>query len=251
MTIAARVRRLTLSFDGQPIIQDISLDVPARQISVLIGRSGSGKTTFLRVFNRLNEELPGCRTQGEIELDLGNGLESLTRVANGSLKALRLQVGMLFQTPNVLPVSIWRNVALPLEKLTRFARADIAERVEKSLNDVGLWPEVNTRLQQPANRLSGGQQQRLCLARLLALEPKMLLLDEPTASLDAVSARQIEQLLQQLAQKYTILMASHSLAQVRRLADNIVVFDAGRIVERFDRNALPREEQLAALIGLY
>lgn len=248
MNIAAQVNSLSIAFEGHAIVNGISMDIPSHKICVLVGRSGSGKTTFLRAFNRLNEEHPGCQTSGELSLDLGNGLEKQSDIYDGSVTALRLRVGMLFQTPNVLPISIWRNVALPLEKLTALSRDEIHLRVEKSLNDVGLWNEVNDRLHSPATSLSGGQQQRLCLARVLALEPKILLLDEPTASLDVLASKHIEQLLQQLAERYTIIMVSHSLAQASRLADQLFVFDSGRVVESLNKLDGITEDKLTAII---
>lgn len=251
MNCAAQVRNLSISFDKHTIVSDVNLDIPSHKISVFIGRSGSGKTTFLRAFNRLNEEYANCQTQGEILLNLGNGSESLSDVFGGSLTALRLRVGMLFQTPNVLPVSIWRNIAMPLEKLTTFSHNEIDQRVEKSLNDVGLWSEVHERLDSSAEKLSGGQQQRLCLARTLALEPKILLLDEPTASLDVLASKHIERLLQQLTEKYTIIMVSHSLSQARRLADKLFVFDSGRLIKTLDKNDEITEEQLSEFIELF
>lgn len=248
MSIAARVNHLTIRFDEQTIVNDVSLDIPARKISVLIGRSGSGKTTFLRAFNRLNEERDGCRTSGEIILDIGNGLESQNEVCSGYLTALRLKVGMLFQTPNVLPVSIGRNISMPLEKLARLSRNDVNLRVENSLKDVGLWQEVCDRLDVSAAHLSGGQQQRLCLARALALEPKILLLDEPTASLDILASKRIEALLRTLSEKYTIIMVSHSLSQACRLADRLFLFDGGRLMQTLNERSEMKEERLASMI---
>lgn len=248
MKNAAQVRHLTIAFDNKPIVNDVSLDIPSHQISVLVGRSGSGKTTFLRAFNRLNEEHADCQTTGELCLDLGTGLEKQSDIYAGSVTALRLRIGMLFQTPNVLPVSIWRNIAMPLEKLTNLSREAISQRVEKSLNDVGLWSEIHDRLHSPATRLSGGQQQRLCLARVLALEPKILLLDEPTASLDVLASKHIEQLLQQLVARYTIILVSHSLSQACRLANKLFVFDSGKMVKSLSKQDGITEEKLTALI---
>ncbi len=251
MKTIAQVSQLSVAFAGKTVVDEVTLALTERQITVLIGRSGSGKTTFLRAFNRLNEEHPDCLTQGQIALDLGSGLEAIYGDAARPLTALRLQVGMLFQTPNPLPVSIWRNIALPLEKLTSLSPAQIQLRVEESLHAVGLWDEVRERLQQPAERLSGGQQQRLCLARTLALRPRILLLDEPTASLDILAARQIEQLLLQLAQQYSILMISHSLAQARRLAQRLLVFDRGRLVQSLGQRDDLTDANLSALMELF
>lgn len=251
MSIVAQLRQLTVSFAGKTIVHDLSLDIHDRQITVLIGRSGSGKTTLLRALNRLNEEFPDCVTQGQIALDLGDGLAAITGSAAPPLTVLRRQVGMVFQTPNVLPVSIWRNVALPLEKLTTLPAPALRQRVEKSLQDVGLWHEVSQRLHQPADRLSGGQQQRLCLARTLALEPRILLLDEPTASLDIIAAREIEQLLLQLAERYAIVMVSHSLSQARRLAQRLLVLDSGQLVKSLNPQDDLSDTGLAALMALF
>ncbi|WP_058913377.1 phosphate ABC transporter ATP-binding protein [Entomohabitans teleogrylli] len=250
MTIAARVRQLTLAFHQHTIIHDVSLEIPARGISVLVGRSGSGKTTLLRAFNRLNEEFKGYRARGEIYLDGGQGLEKQAAVYGGSLSALRARVGMVFQTPNVLPVSIWRNIALPLEKLTACPRREIASRVQASLEDVGLWQEVADRLHRPAAQLSGGQQQRLCLARTLAMAPDILLLDEPTASLDPAATQHIEQLLLRLADKHTLIMVSHSPGQALRLADRLFIFEDGRLRQALENPRQLTEPQLITLMGI-
>jgi phosphate transport system ATP-binding protein len=251
MNIIAQVRRLTITIAGRKIVDDVTLDIPTRQITVLIGRSGSGKTTFLRAFNRLNEEFDDCYTEGKIALALNDNPDDFISVKALSLSELRLQVGMVFQTPNVLPISIWRNVALPLEKLTDCSKEEIDRRVEASLKDVGLWSEVNDRLHQPADTLSGGQQQRLCLARTLALQPKILLLDEPTASLDVLASRDIERLLVKLSEKYTIIMVSHSLSQARRLAQHLFVFDSGRLVKNIHHQEDLNEDNLKALMELF
>jgi phosphate transport system ATP-binding protein len=220
----AKLQNLSVAFGEKTILQGISLEIPAQKITVLIGRSGSGKTTLLRVFNRLNEEFPRYHSTGTYDF-------FAEPAKNLPVTKLRLQAGMLFQTPNLLPVSIWKNIAMPVQKLLATSKEDVISRVETSLKDVGLWDEVKDRLHQPADILSGGQQQRLCLARVLALSPKMLLLDEPTASLDIAATREIETLLRTLKQKYTIVMVSHSLHQAASLADQLVVLESGRIEE--------------------
>ena len=166
MTLAARIRRLSVAFHERTILHDITLDIPAEGITVLLGRSGSGKTTFLRALNRLNECLPGCRTSGEAELRLGGGLRPIYagRTGEAALSDLRRRVGMVFQTPNILPASIRQNMLLPLQLATAFPASEWRERMERSLTEVGLWHDVSSRLREPASILSGGQQQRLCLA---------------------------------------------------------------------------------------
>ena len=158
MTLAARIRRLSVAFHERTILHDITLDIPAEGITVLLGRSGSGKTTFLRALNRLNECLPGCRTSGEAELRLGGGLRPIYagRTGEAALSDLRRRVGMVFQTPNILPASIRQNMLLPLQLATAFPASEWRERMERSLTEVGLWHDVSSRLREPASILSGG-----------------------------------------------------------------------------------------------
>ena len=164
------------------------------------------------------------------------------------LTELRLRVGMLFQTPNCFPVSVFRNIAMPLALVGGAATTEIPDRVQAALESVGLWGELKDRLDIPAERLSGGQQQRLCLARLLALQPAVLLLDEPTASLDVYAAKGIEELLRELAAKYTLIMVSHSLRQARRMADQLLVCEDGRLIDIRSDAAQLDEEALAELL---
>ncbi len=249
MNIAARVSGLHVSFGARHVLREVDFCVPAAGITVLAGRSGSGKTTLLRSLNHLNETFPGCRTTGRVELDLGRGLEP---VYGGSgarprpLNEIRRLVGMVFQTPDVLPVSVARNIALPLKVVAGAPATEIEERVRRALTDVGLWEEVADRLDLPAERLSGGQQQRLCLARALALEPAVLLLDEPTASLDVRAAADIEELLLRLAGRYPLIVVSHSPEQAVRLAARIVVLSRGRVRRVLEKGSV----DAAALAGL-
>ena len=246
MTLAARIRRLSVAFHERTILHDIALDIPAEGITVLLGRSGSGKTTFLRALNRLNECLPGCRTSGEAELRLGGGLRPIYagRTGEAALSDLRRRVGMVFQTPNILPASIRQNMLLPLQLATAFPASEWRERMECSLTEVGLWHDVSSRLREPASILSGGQQQRLCLARTLALEPEILLLDEPTASLDPATTHTIENLLLKLAERYPILLVSHGLPQAKRMASRIVLFGKGRLQGMLSPEELPNEAEM-------
>lgn len=248
MTIAVRMRHVGVVFNGHAAVRDISLELPGPGVSVLVGRSGSGKTSLLRTLNRLNEEFSGCVSSGDIELDLGQGLEPVQPRCARSLPELRRRVGMLFQTPNVFPVSVFRNLSIPLEFALGCPKAEIPERARAVLVAVHLWDEVQDRLDLPAERLSGGQKQRLCLARVLALEPSLLLLDEPTASLDVHAAGEVEELISGLARSYPVVMVSHSLAQARRLADRLLVLEGGLVTRCFEREELPGEEALASFL---
>lgn len=236
MNLAVRVTGLVVSFGSRQILHGVDFVAQQRSITVLAGRSGSGKTTLLRSLNRLNETFAACRTGGRIELDLGQGLEDVLGPSARPVTEIRRRVGMVFQTPDVLPVSIARNIALPMRVVAGVATAEIDDRVQDALKAVGLWQEVADRLDNPAASLSGGQQQRLCLARALALEPAILLLDEPTASLDVQAAHEIENLLLSLVEKYPLIVVSHSPEQAVRLASRLVMFDAGRICHEFAAN---------------
>lgn len=225
-------RGLSVSFFDHAVLRDVSLNVPSGGIAVLVGRSGSGKTTFLRSVNRLNEEVSGCRTEGSVELRLPGGKVDVWPGVGPDavpLAELRRRVGMVFQTPQVFPVTVCRNISVPLSVTMGCPRSELDDRVKDALVRVDLWREVADRLDMSAERLSGGQQQRLCLARALALEPDMLLLDEPTASLDVRSARHVEDLLLALSEQLPVIMVSHGLAQSLRLASFMAVMEEGRL----------------------
>ncbi|MGE4299264.1 MAG: phosphate ABC transporter ATP-binding protein [Desulfovibrionaceae bacterium] len=234
---AIAVHGLRVAFNGREVLRGVDLSIAARRATVCIGRSGSGKTTFLRALNRLNECFPLCRTQGAVRVRL-DGVMQDAYAPQVCVEALRRRVGMVFQTPNVLPVSIERNMTLPLRLVLGERGAACAGRMEAALGEAGLWDEVRDRLRDPALSLSGGQQQRLCLARALALQPDVLLLDEPTASLDFQAAQRIEDLLLRLRERYTLVVVSHSLRQARRLADTLAVFRDGACAQVLDRAAL-------------
>jgi len=247
MTVAIRVEQLSVAFAGRPVFENLDLEVESGGPTVLVGRSGSGKTTLLRAFNRLNECLPDCATTGSVQLRLGG--EWLEAYAPSTrAEDLRKRVGMVFQTPNVLPVSVARNLDLPLGLALGLPPAERAERMELALCEAHLWDEVKDRLNQPATSLSGGQQQRLCLARALAYRPEILLLDEPTASLDFKAARGVEELLLELAGRYTLLVVSHSLNQARRVARRMFVLREGGQIEAVEQEALGDKERLLALM---
>lgn len=238
MSIAGRIDDLCVSFGRREILHHVSLEIPARGITVLAGRSGSGKTTLLRALNRLNETFPHCRTSGRVELDLGHGLEPVYPAPGVNvppLALLRSRVGMVFQTPNVLPVSVERNLMLPLAVVAGLPEVPCRRRAEHALKNVGLWDEVKDRLNSSAAALSGGQQQRLCLARALALEPAVLLLDEPTASLDVHATAQIEDLLLRLAGQYPLVVVTHHPQQAVRLGERLIVVADGCVRQQFER----------------
>ncbi len=242
---AIRIEDLSVRFAGRLVIDHLSLDVCRGGPTFLLGRSGSGKTTLLRAINRLNECFPGCETRGRIALQLGG--EWVEVYAPGTpVETLRRQAGMVFQSPNILPLSIERNMRLPLKTALNLPVDESAVRMEQALREVHLWVEVQDRLAAPAAILSGGQQQRLCLARALALRPEILLLDEPTASLDFKAARQIEDLLLELSARYTLLVVSHSLSQAHRLAEQVFVLRDGARVERLAEDVFRDKEALLA-----
>lgn len=228
---------LNVHFAGKTVLNDVTLSLWPGEITVIVGPSGSGKTTLLRSLNRLNECFPDCFTEGAVRLQCdgrqGNIYEDFL-----PLPELRRRVGMVFQTPAVLPFSIWKNLTMPLRVTLGLTGTVLTERAEKALQEVALWDEVKDRLNDAAATLSGGQQQRLCLARVLALEPEVLLLDEPTASLDFRAAGKIEELLLTMKDKYTILAVSHSLSETRRLADRVCVLREGCIVKELNRSHL-------------
>jgi phosphate transport system ATP-binding protein len=211
-------------------LDDASLAVRARRITALIGPSGCGKTTFLRIFNRMHDLTPGTRATGEVLLDGQNVLDPDTDVIQ-----LRRQVGMLFQRPNPFPKSIYDNVAYGPHMLG-WSKSRIDAVVEESLKDTGLWDEVKNRLRRSALNLSGGQQQRLCLARALAVEPQVILMDEPASSLDPIATLRIEELMQDLKKRYTIVIVTHNMQQAARVSDSTAFMlmnerRAGEVIE--------------------
>jgi phosphate transport system ATP-binding protein len=241
------VAGLAVGFAGREVLHDLNAEFYRGRVAVILGRSGSGKTTFLRALNRLNECFPGSETRGSVRLNLQGEWRDIYQSAV-PLTELRRRVGMVFQTPHLLPGSVADNLALPGKLVLGWHRREIPDRVELALKEAHLWEEVKERLAAPAQTLSGGQQQRLCLARLLALEPEILLLDEPTASLDFRSSLQVEELLLSFKERYTIIAVSHSLSQARRLADAALVFRDGSIVQRLHREDLQAPNTLQTLL---
>jgi phosphate transport system ATP-binding protein len=213
------VSGLSIFYGDRQVVHQAGFPVCRGCITALIGPSGCGKTSYLMALNRLIELTPGARVEGSIRLDGMN-----IRDASTDVRSVRKRIGMVFQKPNPFPLSIKENIAFALREHGVQDREDLQIRVQKALELVGLWPEVRDRLNQSALRLSGGQQQRLCIARAIALEPEVLLLDEPCSALDPVSTATIEALLKQLAKSYTVLIVTHNLAQARRISDFCAAF---------------------------
>ena len=248
MNVCVSIRGLKVFFDDQVALDGVDVDFPAGQVSVLLGRSGSGKTTLLRSLNRLNECFEGYRGEGDLTVTLNGATLPLFGEEALPLSELRRSVGMVFQTPNPLPISIRKNMMTPLLLVAGKKKDEAEASMERALRAVGLWDEVSGRLDRMAAELSGGQQQRLCLARALALEPQILLLDEPTASLDRMAASLIEELILSFRGSYSMIMVSHSLSQARRLADYLVVLAEGRVERTFPIAALPRGEEAESFL---
>ncbi len=227
---------LSVSFGPEKVLDQVNLQAIRGEITALLGRSGSGKTTFLRSLNRLNDEL-GASTQGSVRLWLDGQLQEIFG-SNMDPLWLRRRVGMVFQNPNLLPTSIAKNILTPLKLVSRQDKTAGEEKMHSVLTKIRLWDEVCDRLKAPALSLSGGQQQRLCLARTLALEPQILLLDEPTASLDFRATRHIEELLLELAEAYPMIVVSHSPGQAERLAHAVAVFSQGRVVRELKKGEI-------------
>ena len=221
------VRNVNFFYGSVQALYDVSLRVPQRQVTALIGPSGCGKSTFLRLFNRMNDLIPGIRLEGRVEIDGQDIYSDQTDVIE-----LRRRVGMIFQKSNPFPMSIYDNVAygVRVNGLSR-NRQDIDRIVEATLRSAALWDEVKDRVNRPALSLSGGQQQRLCIARALAVEPDVLLMDEPASALDPISTAKIEELIYQLKNRYTIVIVTHNMQQAARVSDETAFFLSGRLIE--------------------
>jgi phosphate transport system ATP-binding protein len=217
--------------DGTVSLRDINLKIPANKISVLFGPAGGGKSTLLRVFNRLNDLADVSHLSGDVQIigNQGNIIHVLDKKTD--VITLRRRIGMVFARPIVLPLTIFGNLTYSLEVAGIRDRKILNEAVERSLHQAALWDEVKDRLEDPAIALSGGQQQRLCLARCLVNEPEIILLDEPTSGLDPLSTAKVEASLQELKEKYTIVMVPHSVQQAARIANFAAFFLQGEVVE--------------------
>jgi phosphate transport system ATP-binding protein len=220
------IRDLSVFYGDLQVLKNISLDIPAKRITVIIGPSGCGKTTLLKSLNRLLDTAEGVRVQGEVVLDGENIYAPRTEVTR-----IRKKMGLLSQKPQVLPMSIYENVAYGPKIHGLKSKKELDRRVEHYLKVAGLWDEVKDRLREPASSLSVGQQQRLCLARGLAVEPEIILGDEPTSALDPQSSQNVERRLIELKQDYTVVVVTHILRQARRVADYLAFLYLGELVE--------------------
>jgi len=240
------IRKLNVWYGKQQALKDITVDIPRRQITAIIGPSGCGKSTLLKSFNRLLDLNEQVRVTGQVFFDGQNIYDPGVDVTE-----IRTRIGLLAQKPFPLPMSIYDNVAYG-PRIHGLANGNLDEMVMAQLTAVGLWDEVKERLKTPATGLSGGQQQRLCLARTLAVRPEILLCDESTASLDPLSARGIEDLLNGLKEKYTLVMVTHDIDQARRLADHVIFMWLGELVEHGPAHtffAQPRQELTQAYLA--
>lgn len=221
---------LSLFYGNKPAFEGVNLSIRPGLITAVVGPSGCGKSSFLLSLNRLAELIPGCRMSGSVRVGERDIFSPET-----DLTSLRLRIGMIFQKPNPFPLSVKENITLPLKEHGIVNKNELEDRAEIALKEVGLWDEVRDRLNSPALSLSGGQQQRLCIARTLALEPEVLLLDEPCSALDPLSSSIVEDLITELRGKYTIVIVTHNLPQARRIADWIAFFwvknNTGTLIE--------------------
>ena len=214
-----QTEKLTVRYGGNKVLGDVSLSVNHGEILAIVGPSGCGKSSFLAAINRLTDMIPGAAVQGEVIVDCCN-----VRSSERSEVELRKCVGMIFQKPNPFPMSIRKNIQIALKEHGVRSRGERDKITQDVLEKVGLWDEVHDRLDSQATKLSGGQQQRLCIARALALQPRILLMDEPCSALDPISAATVESLIKSMRGSYTIVIVTHNLAQARRIADRVAVF---------------------------
>ncbi len=231
--ICLQVRDLDLYYGEKQALKKINMRIPRQRVTAFIGPSGCGKSTLLRCFNRMNDLVDGCRVEGAIELD---GQDIYAK--NVNVADLRRRVGMVFQKPNPFPKSIYENVAYGLRLQGVNGRRILDEVVERSLRGAALWDEVKDRLHDSAMGLSGGQQQRLVIARAIAIEPEVLLLDEPASALDPISTLKIEELIYELKSDYTIVIVTHNMQQAARVSDYTAFMYLGELIEYGDTNTI-------------
>ena len=227
------VEDLNLWYGSTQALHHVSMEIPEKSITALIGPSGCGKSTFLKTLDRMNDLVPGVRIEGTVRYD-GKDIFA----ADVDVNELRRQVGMVFQKPNPFPMSVYDNVAYGPRTHGVRNRAKLDELVESSLRAAAIWDEVKDRLQKSALGLSGGQQQRLCIARALAVQPKVLLMDEPTSALDPISTSKIEELATELKRRYTIIIVTHNMQQALRISDDTAFFLLGELVEYGDTETM-------------
>ena len=233
------VNDLNLWYGQAQALKDINIEIPEKSITALIGPSGCGKSTFLKTLNRMNDLIPSVKITGEV---LYNG----ENIFEADVNNLRKEVGMVFQKPNPFPMSIYDNIAYGPRTHGIKNKAQLDDIVEKALRGAAIWDEVKDRLKKNALGMSGGQQQRLCIARALAVEPKVLLMDEPTSALDPISTSRIEDLAMELKEKYTIVIVTHNMQQAVRISDQTAFFLLGDLVEYGNTEAMfsqPRDKR--------
>lgn len=228
-----KVENLGFYYNNFQALHDINLELAENRVTAFIGASGCGKSTLLRTFNRIYSLYPEQRATGQILLDGENILDK-----KQDINRLRAKVGIVFQKPTPFPMSIFDNVAYGVRLYEKLPRGILEERVEEALRKAALWDEVKDILKQSGTQLSGGQQQRLCIARALAVEPDVLLLDEPTSALDPISTLRIEELIDDLKERLTILIVTHNMQQAARISDDTVFMHQGRVVEKAPTNIL-------------
>lgn len=224
--IKISVKDLSLYFGAFQALKHITIDIPEREVTALIGPSGCGKSTFVKTLNRMNDLVDGVKVTGEVNY---NGMNLLDK--NTDVVALRKEIGMVFQKPNPFPKSIYDNIAYGPRVHGVHDKMQLDEIVERSLKHAALWEEVSDRLHESALRLSGGQQQRLCIARLLAVEPAVLLMDEPCSALDPIATSKIEDLIWELKRDYTIIIVTHNMQQAARVSQSTAFFLLGEMIE--------------------
>lgn len=231
LEVSLRTDGLNAWFGDHHVVKSISLAVSRNEVFALIGPSGCGKSTFIRCLNRLHEEIDGARVQGDVWISGDNGAENIYAMGSDPV-AVRRQVGMVFQKPNPFPgLSIFDNVVAGLRLAGVRRRSVLEEVVETSLKHAALWTEVKDKLAKPGTSLSGGQQQRLCIARALAVRPKILLMDEPTSALDPISTARIEELVMRLRTEVTVMIVTHNMQQAARISNQTAFFLMGELVE--------------------
>ena len=241
-TVKMRARDVSVYYGDKLAIDSVSIDIPTEFVTAFIGPSGCGKSTFLRTLNRMNDTIASARVEGSIELDGEDIYRSKMDVVQ-----LRARVGMVFQKPNPFPKSVYENIAYgPRIHGLAENKADLDAVVEKSLRRAGLWDEVKDRLSDSGTALSGGQQQRLCIARAIAVQPEVILMDEPCSALDPIATARIEELIDELRTRYAIVIVTHSMQQAARVSQRTAFFHLGKIVEYGETPQIftnPREER--------
>ena len=244
--IKIKVEHLNLHFGDHHVLKDINMEIKSNAVTALIGPSGCGKSTFLKTLNRMQDLVSTVKIDGLISID---GKDIYTKDVDTTL--LRKKVGMVFQQPNPFPMSIYDNVAYGPRIHGIKDKKVLDEIVEKSLRDAAIWDEVKDRLKKSALGLSGGQQQRLCIARALAVEPEILLMDEPTSALDPISTTKVEDLMESLKEKYTVIIVTHNMQQAARISDETAFFLIGEMVEFGDTETIfskPKDKRTEAYV---